>query len=66
MGMMLHRKSSLRKQGAVEKKTAPAVVSKPKEEVVESVSEVVEESTDITEDAPKNDVPKSRRRRKNV
>ena len=59
MGMMLHRKASLRKQGAVEKKTAPVVVSKPKEEVVE-------ESTEITEDAPKNDVPKSRRRRKNV
>lgn len=62
MGMMLHRKASLRKQGAVEKKTAPVVVSKPKEEVVESVLEAVE----ITEDAPKNDVPKSRRRRKNV
>ena len=65
MGMMLHRKASLRKQGAVEKKTAP-VVSDPKEEAVEPVSEVVEESTDITEDAPKKDVPKSRRRRKNV
>ena len=62
MGMMLHRKASLRKQGAVEKKTAPVVVSKPKEEVVEPVVE----ATDITEDAPKNDVPKSRRRRKNV
>ena len=66
MGMMLHRKASLRKQGAVEKKTAPVVVSKPKEEVVEPVSEVAEESTEITEDAPKNDAPKSRRRRKNV
>ena len=62
MGMMLHRRASLRKQGAVEKKTAPVVVSKPKEEVVEPVVE----ATDITEDAPKNDVPKSRRRRKNV
>ncbi len=62
MGMMLHRKASLRKQGAVEKKTAPVAVSKPKEEVVESVLEAVE----ITEDAPKNDAPKSRRRRKNV
>ena len=62
MGMMLHRKASLRKQGAVEKKAAPVVVSKPKEEVVEPVVEAVE----ITEDAPKNDVPKSRRRRKNV
>ena len=62
MGMMLHRKASLRKQGAVEKKTAPVVVSEPKEEVVESVSEVVE----ITEDASKKDVQKSRRRRKNV
>ena len=62
MGMMLHRKASLRKQGAVEKKTAPVVVSKPKEEVVEPVVE----ATEITEDAPKNDVPKSRRRRKNV
>lgn len=58
MGMMLHRKASLRKQGAVEKKTAPVVVSKQKEEDVEA--------TEITEDAPKNDVPKSRRRRKNV
>lgn len=58
MGMMLHRKASLRKQGAVEKKTAPVVVSKPNEEVVEA--------TEIAEDAPKNDVPKSRRRRKNV
>jgi len=58
MGMMLHRKASLRKQGAVEKKTAPVVASKPKEEVVEA--------TEIAEDAPKNDVPKSRRRRKNV
>ena len=58
MGMMLHRKASLRKQGAVEKKTAPVVVSKPKEEVVES--------TDITEDASKKDVQKSRHRRKNV
>ena len=58
MGMMLHRKASLRKQGAVEKKTAPVVVSKPKEEVVEA--------NEIAEDAPKNDVPKSRRRRKNV
>lgn len=58
MGMMLHRKASLRKQGAVEKKTAPVVVSKPKEEVVEA--------TEIAEDAPKNDAPKSRRRRKNV
>ena len=58
MGMMLHRKASLRNRGAVEKKTAPVVVSKPKEEVVEAV--------EITEDAPKNDVPKSRRRRKNV
>jgi len=58
MGMMLHRKASLRKQGAVEKKTAPVVVSKPKEEVVEA--------TEIAEDAPKKDVPKSRRRRKNV
>lgn len=58
MGMMLHRKASLRKQGAVEKKTAPVVVPKPKEEVVEA--------TEIAEDAPKNDVPKSRRRRKNV
>lgn len=66
MGMMLHRKASLRNQGAVEKKTAPVVVSEPKEEVVEPVSEVVEESTDITEDAPKKDVQKSRRRRKNV
>ena len=62
MGMMLHRRASLRKQGAVEKKTAPVVVSKPKEEVVEPVAAAVE----ITEDAPKNDVPKSRRRRKNV
>ena len=62
MGMMLHRKASLRKQGAVEKKTAPVVVSKPKEEVVEPVVE----ATEITEDAPKNDVSKSRRRRKNV
>ena len=62
MGMMLHRKASLRKQGAVEKKTAPVVVSKPKEEVVEPVVE----ATEITEDAPKKDVPKSRRRRKNV
>ena len=62
MGMMLHRKASLRNQGAVEKKTAPVVVSDPKEEVVESVSEVVE----ITEDASKKDVQKSRRRRKNV
>ena len=62
MGMMLHRKASLRKQGAVEKKTAPVVVSKPKEEVVEPVVEAVE----IAEDAPKNGVPKSRRRRKNV
>lgn len=62
MGMMLHRKASLRKQGAVETKTAPVVVSKPKEEAVEPVFEAVE----ITEDAPKNDVPKSRRRRKNV
>ncbi len=60
MGMMLHRKASLRK-GAVEKKTAPVVVSKPKGEVVEPVVEVA----DITEDAPKKDVPKSRRRRKN-
>ena len=59
MGMMLHRKASLRKQGAVEVKTAPVVVSKPKEEVVE-------ESTEITEDVPKKDVSKSRRRRKNV
>ena len=59
MGMMLHRKASLRKQGAVEKKTAPVVVSKPKEEVVE-------EATEVTEDAPKKDVQKSRRRRKNV
>ena len=58
MGMMLHRKASLRKQGAVEKKTAPVVVSKPKEEAAEA--------TEIAEDAPKNDVPKSRRRRKNV
>lgn len=58
MGMMLHRKASLRKQGAVEKKTAPVVVSKPNEEVVEA--------TEIAEDVPKNDVPKSRRRRKNV
>ena len=65
MGMMLHRKASLRNQGAVEKKTAPVVVSEPKEEVVEPASEVVE-STDITEDAPKKDVPKSRRRRKSV
>lgn len=62
MGMMLHRKASLRNQGAVERKTAPVVVSEPKEEVVEPVSEAVE----ITEDAPKNDAPKSRRRRKNV
>lgn len=62
MGMMLHRKASLRKQGAVEKKTAPVVVSKPKEEVVEPVVE----ATEITEDAPEKDVPKSRRRRKNV
>ena len=62
MGMMLHRKASLRNQGAVEKKTAPVVVSDPKEEVVEPVSEVVE----ITEDASKKDVQKSRRRRKNV
>lgn len=61
MGMMLHRKASLRKQGAVEKKTAP-VVSKPKEDVVEPILEAVE----ITEDAPEKDVPKSRRRRKNV
>ena len=59
MGMMLHRKASLRKQGAVERKTAPVVVSEPKEEVVE-------EATEIAEDAPKKDVPKSRRRRKNV
>lgn len=58
MGMMLHRKASLRNQGAVEKKAAPVVVSKPNEEVVEA--------TEIAEDAPKNDVPKSRRRRKNV
>ena len=62
MGMMLHRKASLRKQGAVEVKTAPVVVSESKEEVVEPVSEAVE----ITEDAPKKDVQKSRRRRKNV
>ena len=62
MGMMLHRKASLRKQGAVEKKTAPVVVSKPKEGVVEPVFEAVE----ITEDAPEKDAPKSRRRRKNV
>ena len=62
MGMMLHRKASLRKQGAVEKKTAPVVVSKPKEEVVEPVSKAVE----IAEDAPEKDAPKSRRRRKNV
>ena len=59
MGMMIHRKASLRNQGAVERKTAPVVVSEPKEEVIE-------ESTDITEDAPKKDVPKSGRRRKNV
>ena len=62
MGMMLHRKASLRKQGAVEKKTAPVVISKPEEEVVEPILEAVE----ITEDAPEKDVPKSRRRRKNV
>ena len=62
MGMILHRKASLRKQGAVEKKTAPVVVSKPKEEVVEPV----EEATEITEDAPEKDVSKTRRRRKNV
>ena len=62
MGMMLHRKASLRKQGAVGKKTAPVVISKPEEEVVEPVFEAVE----ITEDAPEKDVPKSRRRRKNV
>ena len=62
MGMMLHRKASLRKQGAVEIKTAPVIVSKPKEEVVEPILEAVE----ITEDAPEKDVPKSRRRRKNV
>lgn len=62
MGMILHRKASLRKQGAVEKKTAPVVVSKPKEEVVEPVVE----ATEITEDAPEKDVSKSRRRRKNV
>lgn len=54
MGMMIHRKASLRKQGAVEVKTAPVVVSEPKEEV------------EITEDAPEKDAPKSRRRRKNV
>ena len=62
MGMMLHRKASLRKQGAVEIKTAPVVISKPEEEVVEPVFEAVE----ITEDAPEKDVPKSRRRRKSV
>ena len=62
MGMMLHRKASLRKQGAVEIKTAPVVISKPEEEVVEPILEAVE----ITEDAPEKDVPKSRRRRKNV
>ena len=66
MGMMIHRKASLRNQGAVKKKTAP-VVSAPKTEEVKQTETVAEtENIAVAEDAAKKDVPKYRRRRKNV